>query len=170
MPLLVEVHSGPNHWMGAYGPLLAVYWLSNIDPAVCHALHRVTKDFCAKLPSRNTAVVSISTEHTKAPSAEARTGLANLVTNTDHCIQRVAVVRESEGFVSSVVSSVVAGVQMVSQRRNSVHRFFRRVDDAVPWATSELRDFCMGQIKVADATEVLARQLVTMRSKSRMAS
>lgn len=156
--------------MGAYGPLLAVYWLSDIQPAVCNALPRVTKDFCARLRGGSTAVISISTEYTRAPTPEAREGLVGLVKNTDHCIQRVAIVRESEGFVSSVVASIVAGIHMVSRQRNSVHRCFRRIDDAVPWATSELRDFSMGEIKLADAIEALNRQLVGIRAKSKMAS
>lgn len=152
--------------MGAYGPLIAVYWLSDIDPAVCRVLPRLTQSFCSKLRDQKTAVLSITFNSTQAPSPEARAGLVALAKDTDHCVQRIAIVRESEGFVSSVVASVAAGVQMVSGRSNAVHRCFRRLGDAVPWATHDLSEFNTGQIKTADAIEVLGHHLALMKVRN----
>lgn len=140
MALLVEVHAGPNHWLGAYGSLLVMFWLGPIEPAVCRTLVSVARSFGTKQRDQQTAVVSVSLANTAVPSIEARQALAALVRDTDQCVQRVAVVREVDGFKSAIVSSIMSAVQMLA-RPNAAHRYFRQLDEAIPWATATLRDF-----------------------------
>lgn len=169
MALLVEVHSGPDHWLGSYGPLLVMYWLGIIDPAVCRTVTKVARSFGAKQRGGQTSVISVSFATTAPPSTEARHALAALIRDTDHCVERLAVVREADGFTSAIVSSIMSAVQMLA-RPNAPHRYFRRLDEAIPWATAALHDFEFGEVKAAEAVEILNRQLEMIRTRYKSAS
>src|SRR5512133_191449 len=145
MALLVEVHSGPDHWLGSYGPLLVMYWLGIIDPSVCRIVTKVARSFGAKQRGGQTSVVSVSFATTAPPSTEARQALAALIRDTDHCVERLAVVREADGFTSAIVSSIMSAVQMLA-RPNAPHRYFRKLEEAIPWASAPLHDFEFGEV------------------------
>jgi len=157
MPLLVETSSSSNHWVGSYGPLVVLYWVSEIDPRVCRKLPDIARKIAERQRDRRASVLSIAMPGVMSPSVEARRALAELVRDTSDIVSRSAVLREGQGFVSSVVASVIAGVQMLA-RPSGGHKSFTSLVDAMTWVTAELSDFRNGQICAEDAIPVIDQQ------------
>jgi len=157
MPLLVETSSSFNHWVGSYGPLVVLFWVNEIDPSVCRKLPDLARKIAERQRDRRISVLSIALPGVSSPSTEARKALAELVNETSEIVSRRAIVREGQGFVSSVVASVLAGVQMLA-RPSGGHKSFTSLIDAMTWVTAELGDFRNGQIRIEDATIVVDQQ------------
>lgn len=157
MPLLVELSSGRNHWVGNYGPLLTLLWTRSLEPSVYQRLIEYAKKVAAKQDSGCISVISIALAGAHSPSSEGRRALVSLLRETDSYVSRVAIVREGQGFVASTVVSVMSGLQMLA-KPNACQKFFPDVRDAVIWASAELPDFRTGKIGVEDAISVVEKQ------------
>jgi len=157
MPLLVEISSSSNHWAGTYGPLLALFWLREVDPLICRQLEKALPRLAARQPEQRMSVVSVAMPGASNPGNEARVAIASLLRETAETVSRVAVVREGNGFVTSVVSSVIIGIQMLARPRCG-HRPFSSLEEAVPWVTAELPDFVMDSKLTDDTLAVLVQQ------------
>jgi hypothetical protein len=169
MPLLIENSSGPNHWVGNFGPLVVLFWLREVEPSVCRKLSDIVRQVSERQRVKFTAVLSISLPGAQAPSSDARKALADLIRATDNRVSRVAVVREGQGFVSSVVSSVVIGVQMLA-KPSSLHKSFTVVDEAARWATADLAEFRGGEFVVDEAIVAVERQRKALQTRYQSAS
>jgi hypothetical protein len=146
-----------------------MFWLRDINPLVCRRLQDFARQVSDRQRARRTAVLSISLPGTQAPSPEARAALAELIKDTDRCVTRVAVVREGQGFVSSVVASVIVGIQMIS-RAQSAHKPFPSADEALRWVTAELVEFRIGEIRIEDALAAVEQQRKSLQTRYRSAS
>ena len=161
--LLSEIRSDRNHWVGSLGPVLVLFWLSEIEPGVCRQLPAIARTLCDGQPDRSIAVLSIAGAATRPPSPEARAAIANLVHYSDANVTRVAVVREGGGFVTSTVLSIVTGIRLLA-KPHSPHLFFTDLDEALRWVS---HGFDAGRVDVDElraAIDERRRELVSPRS------
>jgi hypothetical protein len=141
-----------------------MFWLRDVNPLVCRRLQDFARQVSDRQRARRTAVLSISLPGTRAPTPEARTALAELIKETDGCVTRVAVVREGQGFVSSIVASVIVGIQLLS-RASSAHKPFPSAGEALRWVTAELVEFRAGEIRLEDALAAVEQQHKNLLSR-----
>ena len=115
MALLVEMSSGKDHWVGAYGPLLLLYWTRSVEPAVYQKLVELARKHASRQDGHRLSVVSVALPGARSPSSEGRHALASLLRETDSCVSRIAIVREGQGFIASAVVSIMVGIQMLAK-------------------------------------------------------
>ncbi len=159
MPVLREIRADSNHWVGARGALILLFWIDRIDPIVCRNLPRIAREVARGLTNQRVGVLSVALPSAKAPSMEARQALAAVIRDSEPSIASIAVVREGQGFVASTAASIMVGIQMLA-RSTKPHKAFTRLDDAVRW----LRDGIGDSFGTADSVEVLVEVVQRQRS------
>jgi hypothetical protein len=164
MTLLVELSSGRNHWVGTYGPLLALYWTRALEPAVYLKLADYVKKCAERQEGGRLSVLSIALPGAQSPTSEGRRALVSLLRETDRCVSRVAIMREGQGFVASTVVSVMSGIQMLA-KPNAGHKFFSSMREAVIWATADLPEYREGGQSVEETVLTLEKQRKSLSTK-----
>jgi hypothetical protein len=157
MPLLEEIAADHDHWLGSYGSLVIVFWLTDMAPRACRRLPRVARDLAARQREPRVSVLSLSRPNSSPPSRETRKALAELGRDSAPWVARIAVVREGRGFVASTVASVTAGIHMLAGAGAS-HKTFSDVPEATRWATEPLRQFRTGRCTADGVLHVVERK------------
>lgn len=163
---LIEVSQDSNHWLGTYGPLQVVFWMTGeMSPEVCGRMLEVAKEMNRRNRASRPAVLSIPCPTVRRPpSSRSRQALADLVTAGSDQVSRVAVVYEGRGAIATCALKVFSGLQILIGPPHG-HRFFTSLGEALRWATEDLDEFRSGAIRYEAARVAIEGQNKRIRSQ-----
>lgn len=163
---LIEVSQDSNHWLGTYGPLQVVFWVTGeMSPEVCGRMLELAKEVNRRNRVSRPAVLSIPCQTVRRPpSLRSRQALADLITAGGDQVSRVAVAYEGRGVIATSVLKVMSGLQILVSPRHG-HRFFSSIGDALRWVTEDLDEFRSGAIRYEAARMAIEGQNKRLRSQ-----
>lgn len=156
MPSLSVINRDSDHVLLSFSNVMIVLWHGSQAPEVCKNLYESGIALANQAGTGKVAVVSVIQYRATPPSPESREALGRLIEDPNHIVHRSALVYPHDGFLASIVRSIVLTLIQRSSHRRS-HQVFQRVDKALEWVTDGLPT-ATGQPIVATT---LLRQLDT---------
>ncbi len=137
MPSLNLISRDSNHVLLSFSNVMIVLWNGSQAPEVCRNLYESGIALANQIGTGKVAVVSVIQYRATPPSQESREALGRLIEDPNQIVHRSALVYPHDGFLASIVRSIVLTlIQRSSHRR--CHQVFQRVDKALEWVTDGL--------------------------------
>ncbi len=119
--------------VGSIGPLFFQRWFAPGQPAHVERMLEAHRAFVARFPHRETVALSHIQSHAFRPPDEgSRRPIREHTKLLGSDVRAVATVIEADGFVASMVRSVVSGLVLIADRRLA-HSVFATVDEGLAY-------------------------------------
>ena len=138
----------------AHENILIILWRRAPTADVWHAVREVGVTHADSLKAEKISVTSILPPGVRAPSASARSALAQIHEESQGVVHRTAVVLPDTGFIAAAVRSIVLSATQGSTRRNG-HGVFSSVASALTWATEGLNTASGRRVSVSALVHAL---------------
>jgi hypothetical protein len=120
----------------AHENILIILWRRTPTAEAWHAVREVALNHAEALKA-DISVTSVLPPGMPAPSASARSALAQIHAKSQAVVHRTAVVLPDTGFIAAAARSIVLTATQRSTRRNG-HGVFSSLASALTWATEGL--------------------------------
>ena len=136
-PDLRVLQEDENYRVVAHENILIILWRRTPEAEACHAVYDLGVSLAQSLGTEKISVTSVLPPRVPAPSAPARSALADLHEDSHAVVHRTAVVLADTGFVAAAVRSIILSATQRSARRKG-HGVFSSLGSAMTWATEGL--------------------------------
>jgi hypothetical protein len=164
LPTLSVLARDDDHELLTYSNVLILVWTGRQTPEVCEALYDAAATLARQSRAGKLGVISLIQPTATPPSPEAREALGRLVQDPNQIVYRSALIYPHDGFLASIIRSIVLTLMQRSKRRLS-HQVFQRIDKAIEWVTEGLPSHTRGPLIDADLIRQLESHLGPAKSK-----